>query len=99
MASPLVMVVLQRWRIRHLPRQPACGAASAVSKELLSRLRENLKSAPADAHAKSELAQALNSLAALQATQGDLSAAKSSLEEGLALDKRNAATLSEFGDC
>ena len=55
------------------------SSTSAVSKELLNRLRENLKSAPADAQAKSELAQALNSLAALQATQGDLSGAKSSL--------------------
>ena len=71
-------------------------STSAVSKELLSRLRENLKSAPEDAHAKSELAQALNSLAALQATQGDLAAAKSSLEEGLGLDKRNAASLANL---
>lgn len=69
------------------------SSTSAASKELLNRLRENLKSAPADAHAKSELAQALNSLAALQATQGDLSAAKNSLEEALALAKRNRATL------
>jgi tetratricopeptide (TPR) repeat protein len=69
---------------------------SAVSKELLSRLRENLKSAPADTNAKSELAQALNSVAALQATQGDLSAAKSSLEEALVLDRRNVATLANL---
>ena len=72
------------------------GSTSTVSKELLNRLRENLKSAPADPHAKAELAQALNSLAALQAAQGDLLAAKSSLEEALTLDKKDLATLANL---
>ena len=72
------------------------GSASAVSKESLNQLRDNLKSAPADPHAKSELAQALNSLASLQAAQGDLSAAKSSLEEALVLNKKNLAVLANL---
>ena len=72
------------------------GGTSAVSNELLNRLRENLKSAPADPHAKSELAQALNSLASLQVAQGDFSAAKSSLEEALALDKKSLTTLANL---
>jgi tetratricopeptide (TPR) repeat protein len=80
---------------RPLPSSPTVlrGSASAVSKELLNQLRDNLKSAPADPHAKSELAYALNSLASLQAAQGDLSAAKSSLEEALVLNKKNLAIL------
>jgi len=72
------------------------GSASAVSKELLNQLRKNLKSAPADPHAKSELAQALNSVASLQAAQGDLSAAKNSLEEALVLNKKDLATLTNL---
>jgi len=72
------------------------GGAPAVSKELLSQLRDNLKSAPADPHAKAELAHALNSLASLQAAQGDLSAAKSSLEEALVLNKKNLAVLTNL---
>jgi tetratricopeptide (TPR) repeat protein len=72
------------------------GGTSAVSKELLTRLRENLRSAPGDAHSRSELAQALNSLASLQVAQGDLSAAKGSLEEALTLDRKDMATLANL---
>jgi tetratricopeptide (TPR) repeat protein len=72
------------------------GSTSAVSKELLNQLRENLRSAPADSHAKSELAQALNSLASLQAAQGDLPAAKNSLEEALGLSKKDPAILTNL---
>jgi tetratricopeptide (TPR) repeat protein len=72
------------------------SSSSTVSNELLNRLRENLKAAPADPHARSELTQALNALAALQATQGDLSGAKSNLEEALGLDKKDLATLSNL---
>jgi len=72
------------------------SSTSAVSKELLNQLTENLKSAPADSQAKSDLVQALNSLAALQAAQGDLSGAKSSLDEALALDKKDLATLANL---
>jgi tetratricopeptide (TPR) repeat protein len=72
------------------------GSASAVSKELLNQLRENLKSAPGDPHAKSELAQALNSLASLQAAQGDLPAAKNSLEEARRLTEKDLAILTNL---
>jgi tetratricopeptide (TPR) repeat protein len=72
------------------------GSTAAVSKELLNQLRENLKSAPADSHAKSELAQALNSLASLQAAQGDLPAAKKSLEEARGLSKKDRAILTNL---
>jgi len=72
------------------------GSASAVSKELLNQLRENLKSAPADPHAKSELAQALNSLASLQVAQGDLPAAKNSLEEARRLKEKDLAILTNL---
>ncbi|MCI0422973.1 MAG: tetratricopeptide repeat protein [Acidobacteria bacterium] len=75
---------------------PLRGGTSTISKELLNRLRENLKADPADALAKSELVRGLNSLASLQAAQGDLASAKSSLEEALALDKRNLAVLSNL---
>ncbi|MGH9428605.1 MAG: peptidase MA family metallohydrolase [Terriglobia bacterium] len=67
-----------------------------VSKELLNRLRENLKSDPSAPHAKSEITQALNSLASLQVAQGDLSSAKSSLEEALTLDRNDRSTLANL---
>jgi tetratricopeptide (TPR) repeat protein len=83
---------------RSIPASPTAsrGSASAVSKESLNQLRANLQSAPGDPHAKSELAHALNSLASLQAAQGDLSAAKSSLEEALVLNKKNFAILTNL---
>jgi tetratricopeptide (TPR) repeat protein len=70
--------------------------SKAATKEVLIRLRENLKSDPSDAHSKAELVLALNSVAALQLTQGDFSSAKSSLEEALALDRRNSILLSNL---
>lgn len=67
-----------------------------VSKELVNRLRENFKSDPSSSHAKSELIQALNSLASLQVAQGDLSGAASSLEEALTIDKKERSTLANL---
>ena len=75
---------------------PSGPGSTSVSTEALDRLRENLKADPADAAAKSELIQALNSVASLQLTQGDFSSAKSSFEEALALDKRNPIILSNL---
>ncbi len=69
---------------------------SAVSKETLARLRDNLTADPSDAMAKAELVYALNSVASLQVTQGDLASAQISLEEALKLDKRNPALLSNL---
>lgn len=70
--------------------------AVIVSKELLNRLRENFKSDPSSSHAKSELIQALNSLASLQVAQGDLSGAASSLEEALTMDRKEKSTLANL---
>jgi tetratricopeptide (TPR) repeat protein len=75
---------------------PLTGSSKSVSREVLARLRENVKAAPTDAYAKSELVQALNSMASLQTTQGDLTSAKASLQEALHLDKRNPVLLSNL---
>jgi len=72
------------------------GSSKPVSREVLTRLRENVKADPTDAYAKSELVQALNSMASLQSTQGDLPSAQASLEEALHLDKRNPVSLSNL---
>jgi tetratricopeptide (TPR) repeat protein len=81
------------------PSAPAVtgGTGEAISKEALTRLRNNLNSDRSDPIAKSELAQALNSMAALQVAQGDLASAQSSLEEALEIDRRNPALLSNLG--
>ena len=80
------------------PSAPAVtgGTGAAISKEALTRLRNNLSSDRSDPIAKSELAQALNSMAALQVAQGDLASAQSSLEEALEIDRRNPALLSNL---
>lgn len=72
------------------------SSASTLSQEALTRLRENLKADPSDAHAKTELIGALNSVASLQMSQGDLAGAMASLEEALSLDKRNPVILSNL---
>jgi tetratricopeptide (TPR) repeat protein len=75
--------------------QTSTGQTStgAISRELLNRLRENFKADPSDLRARLELTHGLNSLASLQVAQGDLPAAKSSLEEALTLNKKEKATL------
>jgi tetratricopeptide (TPR) repeat protein len=75
---------------------PSGPGSTSVSTEALDRLRENLKADPADTQAKSELIHALNSIASLQLAQGDFPAAKNSLGEALALDKRNPVILSNL---
>ena len=82
----------------HSVPKPAAvvGSSKSVSREVLTRLRENIKTDPTDAYAKSELVQALNSMASLQSTQGDLPSAKASLEEALRLDRRNPVSLSNL---
>jgi tetratricopeptide (TPR) repeat protein len=72
------------------------GSGTVVSKDILARLRDNLYADPSDAVAKAELVQALNSIASLQAAEGDLASAQNSLEEALNLDKRNTALLSNL---
>jgi tetratricopeptide (TPR) repeat protein len=84
------------------PRSPVkpAGAPSApgseFSNETLRRLRQNLSSNPADAHARSELILALDSVAWLQVTQGDLAGARATLEEALSLNKRDSTIMSNL---
>lgn len=68
-------------------------APAAVSKEALRQLKENLKADPADVQSKVQLVRALDALASLQSAQGDLAGARASLEEALALEKKNSAIL------
>lgn len=75
---------------------PGPGGAAAVSKETVDRLRKNLQSDRSNPDARAELAHALNSIAVLQASQGDLAAARSSLEEALELDRRDPVVLSNL---
>src|SRR5262249_36624347 len=70
--------------------------ANAVSNEALKRLRQNLSTNPSDPRATAELVQALNSIAWLQVTQGDLPGARASLEEALALNRRDTAIASNL---
>jgi tetratricopeptide (TPR) repeat protein len=81
---------------KSLPGIPSNVPSKSMSKEALARLRENLRADPTDAEAKVELAGALNSAAALQSSHGDLTSAKSSLEEALSLDRRNPVLLSNL---
>ena len=69
---------------------------SSVSKEALVRLRNNLNTDPSDAISKAELVRALNSVASLQVSEGDLVSARKSLEEALKLDMRNPALLANL---
>ncbi len=78
------------------PSIPSVSGGTAVSKETLARLRDNLNADPSDAMAKAELVHALNSIASLQVGQGDLQSARNSLEEAVNLDKRNPALLSNL---
>jgi len=75
---------------------PDLPAGTAISKEALTQLRNNLKADPSDATARGELVYALNSVAALQVARGDLSGAQSSLEEAVGLDKGNPTLLSNL---
>jgi tetratricopeptide (TPR) repeat protein len=79
-------------------RAPAASTSSnnTASNESLPRLRQNLSSSPGDARARTELVQALNSVAWLQLTQGDLPGARSSLEEAFNLNRRDPAIASNL---
>lgn len=72
------------------------SSGAAVSNEMLARLRDNLAAAPSDPIAKAELVNALNSVASLQVSQGDLSSARTSLEEAVKLDTQNPTLLSNL---
>ena len=69
---------------------------SEFSNESLRRLRQNLNSNPSDARARFELLQALDSVAWLQVTQGNLPGARMSLEEALNLSPHDATIMSNL---
>jgi tetratricopeptide (TPR) repeat protein len=75
---------------------PAASTSSGPESAALTRLRENLKAAPSDPRAKAELIYALDSVASLQLNQGDLPAARGTLEEALGLDRRNPVLLANL---
>lgn len=79
-----------------LKAAPSTSSGNTVSSESLTRLRQNLSTNPADPRAKSDLIQALNSVAWLQLTQGDLPGARTSLEEAFNLNTRDAAIASNL---
>jgi tetratricopeptide (TPR) repeat protein len=78
------------------PPAASTSIGNVTSNESLTRLRQNLSTNPADARAKLELIQALNSVAWLQLTQGDLSGARSSLQEAFDLNRRDPAIASNL---
>jgi len=101
--SPAPAPSSQRWslavgnEVRGAPggTNPSGGSsgASPFSREALARLRDNLRADASDAQAKTELVYALNSVATLQLSQGDFSAALGSLNEALSVNNRNPAIL------
>lgn len=64
-----------------------------VSDAIVLRLKENVRADPSDLRSKNELIEALNSYASLQLLKGDAQAARSSLQQALAYDKKNLMTL------
>src|SRR5262245_25445201 len=76
--------------------ESSSSSKNSASNESLTRLRQNLSTNPADPRARSELIQALNSVAWLQLTQGDLRGARASLEEALSLNRRDSVIASNL---
>jgi tetratricopeptide (TPR) repeat protein len=72
------------------------STGNSSSNDSLVRLRQNLSTNPADSRARSELIQALNSIAWLQLTQGDLPGARTTLEEALSLNRRDSEIASNL---
>ena len=101
--GPLSRPGPQRWGLgvvvgSSTTSSPNTPTASAdLSNGALARLRANLSVNPADARAKRELIAALNSVASLQLTQGDLPGALVSLDEAVNLDRRNLVIQSNLG--
>jgi tetratricopeptide (TPR) repeat protein len=69
------------------------STGSDFPRETLGRLRDNLGANPSDPRSRAELIRALNSVALLEMSQGDLPGAMSSLEEALSIDGRNAGIM------
>jgi tetratricopeptide (TPR) repeat protein len=75
------------------PSPAVSGPGSEFSNDTLKRLRQNLSVDPTDVRAKAQLIAALDSVAWLQVTQGDLPAARASMEEAVTLNRRDTALL------
>jgi len=94
----------QRWSLGSvisdsgLPPATGTPAPDSVefSIEMLQQLRQNLSISPGDVETRSELIRALNSIAWLQVTRGDLPGARSNLDEALGLDRRNSVIVSNL---
>jgi tetratricopeptide (TPR) repeat protein len=71
----------------------APASSGAGSNDALKRLRQNLSVDPNDTRAKAQLIAALDSVAWLQVTQGDLPGARATLEEAVSLNRRDPALL------
>jgi tetratricopeptide (TPR) repeat protein len=69
------------------------SSGSGSSNDALKRLRQNLSVDPNDTRAKAQLIAALDSVAWLQVTQGDLPGARATLEEAVSLNRRDPALL------
>jgi len=69
------------------------SSSSGSSNDALKRLRQNLSVDPNDTRAKAQLIAALDSVAWLQVTQGDLPGARATLEEAVSLNRRDPALL------
>src|SRR5436190_3062257 len=92
----------KKWVLGEVVGGPSADAGSstaspstlpAESREMLTRLRENLRSDPSNPRAKAQLISALASIASLQIGQGDFPGAIVTLEEARTLDSRNLVIL------
>jgi tetratricopeptide (TPR) repeat protein len=67
--------------------------SNSFTENVLQRLQENLRANPDDQASRVQLIQVLNSIASLQASKGELGAAKSTLQSALAFDRKSSMTL------
>ncbi|MFN8008680.1 MAG: tetratricopeptide repeat protein [Terriglobia bacterium] len=67
--------------------------SSALSDDAVRKLQENLRANPNDQNSRIELVQVLNSMASIQASKGDLKAAKATLQSALGYNKKSPVTL------
>ena len=76
-----------------VPAGSTSPSGSEFSNETLNRLRQNLKADPTNERAKAQLIAALDSIAWLQVTQGDLPGARTILEEAVNLNRKDPTLL------
>jgi tetratricopeptide (TPR) repeat protein len=100
--TPVDVPSPKKWVLGEVVGSPPANAGSgtaststlpAESREMLSRLRENLRSDPSNPRARGQLISALASIASLQMGQGDFPGAIVTLQEARTLDSRNLVIL------